>query len=77
MLESKKAELSPEAGSRAVDQELHVAKLTNQDNIEAYLTTFECLMLAYNIPKVRWIFKLVPRLSDRAYAALTVEDALS
>ena len=54
-------------------------KLADRDDIEAYLTTFERLMSAYNIPKDRWIFKLAPQLSGKAqqaYAALTTEDAL-
>ena len=78
-IESKKAESSSGASSRAADGELRVAKLTDRDDIEAYLTTFERLMSAYNIPKDRWIFKLAPRLSGKAqqaYAALTTEDAL-
>ena len=80
MFESKKADSSPATGSRAVDQELRVTKLTDRDDIEAYLTTFERLMSAYSVPKDRWIFKLAPQLSGRAqqaYAALTAEEALS
>ena len=46
-----------------MDQELRVAKLTDRDDIEAYLTTFERLMSAYRVPKDRWIFKLAPQLS--------------
>ena len=75
MVESRKAESSSGASSRAADGELRVAKLTDRDDIEAYLTTFECLMSAYNI-KNRWIFKLAPQLSDKAqqaYAALTTD----
>ena len=79
MVESKRAESSSGASSRAADGELRVVKLTDRDDIEAYLTTFERLMSAYNIPKDRWIFKLAPQLSGKAqqaYAALTTEDAL-
>ena len=78
MVESKKAESSSGASSRAADGELRVVKLADRDDIEAYLTTFERLMSAYNIPKDRWIFKLAPQLSGKAqqaYAALTTEDA--
>ena len=79
IVESKKAESSSGTSSRAADGGLRVAKLTDRDDIEAYLTTFERLMSAYNIPKDRWIFKLAPQLSGKvqqAYAALTTEDAL-
>ena len=79
MVESKKAESSSGASSRAADGEHRVVKLADRDDIEAYLTTFERLMSAYKIPKDRWIFKLAPQLSGKAqqaYAALTTEDAL-
>ncbi|KAL5517748.1 hypothetical protein EMCRGX_G003357 [Ephydatia muelleri] len=61
------------------DNDLRVVKLTDRDDIEAYLTTFERLMTAYNIPLNKWIFKLAPQLTGKAqqaYAALTEEDAL-
>ena len=74
--EVKKAE-STET-SKAGDNDLRVVKLTDRDDIEAYLTTFERLMTAYNIPRNKWIFKLAPQLTGKvqqAYAALTTEDA--
>ena len=57
-----------------------MATLTDQDDIEAYLTTLKRLMSAYSIPKDRWIFKLAPQLSGRAqqaYVALTTEEVMS
>ncbi|KAL5479435.1 hypothetical protein EMCRGX_G022956 [Ephydatia muelleri] len=75
--EVKKAE-STET-SKTGDNDLRVVKLTDRDDIEAYLTTFERLMTAYNIPRNQWIFKLAPQLTGKAqqaYAALTTEDAL-
>ena len=58
-----------------------MAKLTDRDDIEAYLATFERLMSVYIVPRDRWIFKLEPQLTGRAqqayYAALTAEEALS
>ena len=39
---------------------MKVTKLTEEDDIKAYLTTFECLMKAYDIQKERWSFKLAP-----------------
>ena len=50
MFESIKAKSQPIAGRRTVYQELCVAKLTDRDDTEDYLTTFEHLMLAYNVP---------------------------
>ena len=55
-----------------------MAKLTKNDNIEAYLTTFERLMLAYKVKKVKWAYKLALQLVGKvqqAYARLTVADA--
>ena len=40
------------------DREVKVTKLTEADDIEAYLTTFGRLMKAYEVPRERWTFKL-------------------
>ena len=50
----------------------------DKDDVEAYLTTFERLMLAHEIEKERWSFELAPYLMGRAwqaYAALKAEVA--
>ena len=55
------------------ESEAKVSKLTEADDIEAYLTTFERLMGAFSVPKERWVFKLAPQLTGKAqqaYAAL-------
>ena len=60
------------------DRDVRVAKLTEEDDIEAYLTTFERLMTVYEIPEERWVFKLAPQLvgkAQQAYAALGEEEA--
>jgi len=51
---------------------------TEDDNIEAYLTTFERLMAAYEVKRERWAFKLAPQLvgkAQQAYAAMSADDA--
>ena len=56
--------------------EAKVSKLTEADDIEAYLTTFERLMEAFSVPKERWVFKLAPQLTGKAqqaYAALDLD----
>ena len=66
--------------TRAGENELRVTKLTDQDDIDAYLTSFEWLMAAYSVPRAKWIFKLARQLTGKAqqaYAALTTEDALN
>jgi len=64
-----------EAAVRRADKEhdVKVPKLTEEDDIEAYLTTFECLMQAYEIPEAKWAYKLAPQLvgkAQQAYAAM-------
>ena len=55
-----------------------VAKLTDSDDIEGYLVTFERQMTAYEIDQSRWAFILAPHLTGRAqkaYMALANDDA--
>ena len=65
------------AGSSHGDKEAKVSKLSDEDDIEAYLTTFERMMVAYGVPKDRWVFKVAPQLTGKAqqaYAAMAAED---
>ena len=60
------------------DKDVKVAKLTENDNIKAYLTTFERLMLVYEVKKEKWAYKIAPQLVGKVqqvYAGLTVADA--
>ena len=60
------------------DRDVKVTKLTEKDDIEAYLTTFERLMKAYDIKEERWSFKLAPQLigkAQQAYAAMPPDEA--
>ena len=60
------------------ERDVKVTKLTEGDDIEAYLTTFERVMTAYEVPKARWSFKLASQLvgkAQQAYAALGVDEA--
>ena len=46
--------------------------------MEAYLTTFECMMTAFEVQKERWFFKLAAYLTGKAqqaYDAMAAEDA--
>ena len=61
------------APGRASDDKVKLSKLAECDDIEAYLTTFERMMAAYEIPEGRWSFKLAPMLTGKAqqaYAAM-------
>lgn len=60
------------------DKDVKLTKLTESDDIEAFLTTFERLMVSYEIRKDRWVFKLAPQLigkAQEAYAAMSSEEA--
>ena len=60
------------------DREVKVTKLTEADDIEAYLTTFERLMKAYEVPRNRWSYKLAPQLvgkAQQAYAAMSADES--
>ena len=55
-----------------------VAKLTDDDDIEGYLTTLEWHMAAYDIDKACWAFLLALKLSGKAqqaYMAIDTKDA--
>ena len=54
-----------------------LVRLTESDDIEIYLTTFERTMQVYEVDPARWAFKLAPQLTGRAqqaYAALPASE---
>ena len=56
---------------------VRLTRLAENDDIEAYLTTFERIMVAHEVKKEHWSFKLAPQLTGKAqqaYAALAPED---
>ena len=53
-----------------------LSKLMEADDIEAYLTTFERTMEAYEIDQGRWAFNLAPHLTGRAQQAHATLDSL-
>ena len=72
VVESNKWE-NPDPKSQAAENTLKLTHLSEQDDVEAYLTTFERMMVAYDIKEARWAFKLVPQLTGKAqqaYAAM-------
>ena len=57
---------------------LKLTKLTDGEDIEAFLKTFERLMEAYEVPKERWAYWLAPQLTGKAqqvYAAVSSDSA--
>ena len=67
----------PAKGHR--EGELKPSKFNNQDDIEAYLTTFERVMQIYKGPEDRSAVRLASQLTGKAqsaYAAMGAEDAL-
>ena len=55
--------------------ELRLSKLSDSKDVEAYLTTFECMISVYVVPEERWVFKLTPQLTGKAQQALAALGA--
>ena len=57
---------------------IKLTKLTDEDDIESYLTMFERIMAVNEVSRERWCFQLAPNLTEKAqqaYAALPPEEA--
>ena len=62
----------------ASKEKIILTKLGENEDIEAYLTTFERLMTVYGVAQERWAVKLAPQLTRRvqqAYTAMATADA--
>ena len=69
---------SPQAAKTSHKGEAKLMKLSEQDDIEAYQSTFEHIMEAYEVKEERWAVKLAQQLTGKvqqAYAAMSTEDA--
>ena len=63
---------------RSTTEPIKLTKLTDEDDIESYLTTFERITAANEVNKERWSFQLAPHLTGKAqqaYAALPTDEA--
>ena len=59
-------------------EKIVLTKLGENEDIEAYLTTFERLMTVYEVVQEWWAVKLAPQLTrqaQQAYAAMVTADA--
>ena len=66
------------ARSRSFAEPIKLTKMTDEDDIESYLTTFERIMAANEVSPERWSFQLAPYLTGKAqqaYAALPPDEA--
>ena len=55
------------------EQTVKLTKLSESDDVEAYLTTFERMMEVYQVDKRKWAYLLAPELKGKmqqAYAAM-------
>ena len=60
------------------DKRVKLTKLSEADDVEAYLTTFERMMAVFEVQKERWVCKLAPQLkgkTQQAYTAMPAEVA--
>ena len=51
-----------------------LTKLAEDDDIEAYLTTFERLMAVFEVDRARWSYMLAPQLTGKAQKAFAAMD---
>ena len=68
-----KAAPTASVGTSSGEDKVKLSKLSEEDDIKAYFTTFERMMAAYKVPVNRWPFKLVPKMTgmaQQAYAAM-------
>ena len=66
------------ASSQAITPEIVFRKLSEANDIEAYLTTFEWQVTSANLERQHWAFKLATYLTGKAqqaYAALNSDKA--
>ena len=61
----------PPATRTTSESEAKLVKLSEQDDVESYLTTFEHIMRAYEVKEERWAVKLAPQLTGKAQQAYT------
>ena len=79
LLEKMMTERS-ESDEKKDNDHVKLTRLSDSDDIESYLTTFERMMAAYNIDNSKWAYKLAPQLTGKAqqaYAALDPTEAQS
>ena len=68
------AESSKREEKKSEMEQLKLTKLTEQDDIKAFLTTFERMMGVFGIEKKRWAFKLIPQLTEKAQKAFVAME---
>ena len=74
----ERSRIHKEERVRGCHDKLKLTKVTESEDIEAYLTTFERMMLVYEVDESRWAYKLAPQLTGKAqqaYTALKAEEA--
>ena len=67
-------------GAQMEREFVKLTRLSNNDDIEAYITTFERMMEAYEMEEAQWPYKLAPQLTGKAqqaFAALSPDEAKS
>ena len=67
-------QLMQESTNKSRHDNATVARLSESDDIEAYLTTFERTMGAFRIEESPWAFRLAPHLTCKAKRAFAAMD---
>ena len=64
--------------SSGENDKVKLSKFSEADDVEAYLTTFERMMVVFEVDHAQWVYNLAPQLMGKAqkvYAAMATEDA--
>ena len=78
MVESSQRRAEAPARSFGENDKVKLSKFSEADDVEAYLTTLERMMVVYEVDRARWVYKLALQLmgkAQKAYAAMATEDA--
>ena len=78
VLERSTRDRSDDRSRAAGLEQIKLTRLTETDDVEAYLTTFERLMAIGGIDEDSWAIRLAPQLTGKAqqaYVAMSREDA--
>ena len=67
-LVTERATITP-TRTRGEGDSARLTRLSDSDDIEAYLTTFERMMEAFKVDRARWPYKLAPQLTGKAQQA--------
>ena len=76
MVQEQAKSATPGKGTVTVEQDVKFTKLTETDDVEAYLMMFKRTMNAFKVPQEQWVYKLAPQLTGRAQQAFAAMETV-